>query len=307
LRSFLSQNGPFDAVHSHVAYAVGAPITAIAASVGIRARIAHQHEARSLGVDFQTLRQRLIRRGAMALYSLTATKRIGITEAAMEEIAGNSWRNKSNCEILLYGFDYSHFDGATERAHQLRAELGLRDSDQVIGHVGRFAPVKNHDFLLRVFAKVARVKHDIQLVLVGEGPLEPKTKLLAQELGIGDRVRFAGTSMDIPAYMSLFDLFLLPSFSEGLGIVCVEAQVAGTRVLASTTVPGEAAVVPGAFKSLPLDSGEDVWAQSVIELLALPKGDPVEWRRIVEQSVFGLERCIKDLHAIYREQLQPRA
>jgi len=306
LRRFLRDNGPFDAVHSHVAYAVSAPIIGIAALAGVPSRIAHQHEARSLGTDFRTLRQHLIRRGAMMLYALGATKRIGITEAAMEEIAGRNWRRNKHCSILLYGFDFSTFIGAAGRAMDLRRALELEPADCVIGHVGRFDPVKNHLFLLRTFAKVAETNPAARLVMVGRGRLEGEMKRLAEELGIGERVRFAGSTQDIAAYMALFDLFVFPSFSEGLGIVCVEAQAAGTRVLASDTVPSEAAVVPGGVDFLPLAIGEGAWAGRIQELLALPKPDPEEWRRAVEQSVFGLDRCVRDLHDIYREQLGRR-
>ena len=303
LRRFLKEHGPFDVVHSHVAYAVSAPIIAIAASVGVPSRIAHQHEARSLGVDFATIRARLIRRGAMALYGLTSTKRIGITEAAIEEIAGKSWRSSEDCSILLYGFDYSKFDGAEERARKLRRTLGLKPTDRVVGHVGRFDPVKNHGFLLRTFAQVAQADPDARLVMIGQGRLEPEMRELAKELGIEPLVRFAGSTLDIAAYMALFDLFLFPSFSEGLGIVCVEAQAAGTPVLTSDTVPPEAAVVPNAVEFLPLAAGERVWADRAVELLKAPRPDPTEWRRAVEQSVFGLKRCVGDLHAVYREEL----
>ena len=304
LRRFLKDEGPFDSVHSHTAYAVSAPIVAIAALSGVSSRIAHQHEARSLGADFRSFRQRLIRRGAMMLYPWAATRRIGITDAAIEEIAGKDWRRKDDCSVLLYGFDYSNFDRAADRAQALRGALALDSGHKVIGHVGRFAPVKNHAFLLRTFARAAAADPTLRLVLVGEGPLEAEMRELAQRLGVGDRIRFAGTTQDIAAHMALFDLFLLPSFSEGLGIVCVEAQVAGTRVLASDTVPREAAIVQGGIDFLPLASGEDAWAKRVTELLALPKPDAAEWRRIVEHSAFGLDRCIRDLHRIYREELK---
>jgi glycosyltransferase involved in cell wall biosynthesis len=307
LRGFLKEHGPFDVIHSHVAYAVSAPILVIAASAGVPSRIAHQHGARSVGVDFKTVRERLIRRAAMLLYRLAATKRIGITEAAIEEIAGSGWRAKSDCSILLYGFDYSNFTGAGDRARDLRRSLRLEPEDRVIGHVGRFDPVKNHEFLLRTFARAARIDPKVRLVMVGRGRLEARIRELAAELGVEEAFRFAGATHDIAAYMAMFDLFLFPSFSEGLGIVCVEAQAAGTRVLASDTVPPEAAIVPGAVEFLQLSAGEDVWAERAIEMLALPKPRPEQWRQAVEQSAFGLDRCVRDLHAIYRAELGLRA
>jgi glycosyltransferase involved in cell wall biosynthesis len=243
----------------------------------------------------------------MILTRVAATRRIGITEAAIEDIAGKNWRRKNDCSILLYGFDYSSFIGAADRAQELRRTLKVEPSDRVIGHVGRFDPVKNHVFLLETFAKIAQADLAARLVMIGRGRLQPEMETLARELRIEHLVRFAGPTQDIAAYMALFDLFLFPSFSEGLGIVCVEAQAAGTRVLASDKVPRESAVVPGGVEFLPLAAGESAWAARVGELLALPSPDPEEWRRAVEQSAFGLDRCVRDLHDIYREQLGSRA
>jgi glycosyltransferase involved in cell wall biosynthesis len=306
LRRFLKDEGPFDAIHSHVAFGVSAPAIAIATIVGVPRRIAHQHEARSRGADFRTTRDWLIRWAAILLYALTSTKRVGITEAAIEEIAGKRWRRNKDCSVLLYGFDYSQFSGAGERAKALRRALKLAPTDRVIGHVGRFDPVKNHHFLMKTFAKVAAADSHAYLVMVGRGRLEPNMRALASNLGIEDRIRFAGSTKDIAAHMALFDLLVFPSFSEGLGIVCIEAQAAGTRVLASQTVPHEASVVPGAVDFLLLDAGEDVWARRIGELLALPKPNPQKWRRTVEESAFGLDRCIRDLHALYREGFRGR-
>lgn len=305
LRRFLKERGPFDAVHSHTSR-VGGAIVAIAALAGVPSRIAHQHDARSAGPDFRSVREALLRRGTMVLTKLAATRRIGITQAAIEDIAGKNWRREKNCSILLYGFDFSNFSGASERAERVRRELGLEPHHRVIGHVGRFDPVKNHRFLLKTFAEIARSDPDTRLVLVGRGRLEPEMRSLANEIGIAGLVRFAGSTRDMAAHMALFDLFLFPSFSEGLGIVCVEAQAAGTRILTSDTVPREAAVVPGAVEFLPLALGEKAWAERASELLGQPSPDAEEWRLLVEQSAFGIDRCVHDLHEIYRSELGRR-
>ena len=303
LRRFLKEQGPFAAVHSHPSR-VGGPIVATAALAGVPSRIAHQHDARSAGPDFRTLRERLLRRGTMILTRLAATRRIGITQTAIEDIAGRNWRQAKDCSILLYGFDFSSFAGAADRARDLRERLKLERDERIIGHVGRFDQVKNHPFLLRTFARVAEADPQARLVMVGTGRLEADMRSLADQLGIAEAVRFAGATKDIAAYMALFDLFLFPSFSEGLGIVCVEAQAAGTRVLTSDTVPREAAVVAGGVEFLPLAAGEAAWARRALELLAMPGPDAAQWRQSVEQSAFGLDRCVEDLHAIYREELK---
>ena len=300
---FLRQEGPFQALHSHPSR-IGGAVVATGALAGVPSRIAHQHDARSAGPDFNSMKERLLRRATMSLTRVAATRRIGITEAAIEDIAGPNWQRERDCSILLYGFDYTSFEGASERAEELRKSLDLNDpAIRIVGHVGRFDQVKNHPFLLRSFARAARTDSALRLVMFGQGRLEAEMRSLAEELGIAERVRFAGATQDIAAFMALFDLFLFPSFSEGLGIVCIEAQAAGTRVLASDTVPAEAAVVPGAVEFLPLSAGEEVWAKRTAELAALPRPDSNAWRRVVEQSAFGIERCLSDLHSIYRQEL----
>jgi glycosyltransferase involved in cell wall biosynthesis len=299
---FLRTHGPFDAVHSHPSR-VGGAIVAAAALAGVPSRIAHQHDARSAGPDFKSVRDRLLHKGTMVLTKMAATRRIGITGTAIEDIAGRNWRRLKDCSILLYGYDFSAFADAASRTPALRESLQLAATDRIVGHVGRFDQVKNHPFLLRSFAQAAKLDPGLRLVMVGKGRLETEMRALAEQLGIADVVRFAGATQDIAAYMTLFDLFLFPSFSEGLGIVCVEAQAAGTRVLTSDTVPAEAAVVPGAVEFMPLASGESAWARRIAELASLPLPDRDEWRHIVEQSPFGIDRCLDDLHAIYREEL----
>lgn len=302
LRRFLKEQGPFAAVHSHPSR-VGGAILATAALARVPSRIAQQHDARSAGPDFRSAREVILHRGTRTLTALAATRRIGITEAAIEDIAGRNWRTRKNCSVLLYGFDFSSFRGAAERAQSLRQALQLGPEDQIIGHVGRFDQVKNHPFLLHTFAKVAESDRSARLVMVGTGRLQADMRELADQLGIGSAVRFADATQDIAAYMALFELFVFPSFSEGLGIVCVEAQAAGTRVLASDTVPREAAVAPGGVKFLPLSAGEDAWARRIRQMLDLPDPNAEEWLEEVEKSAFGLDRCVEDLHEIYREEL----
>ena len=306
LRGFFKANR-FDVVHSHLGFAVSGPVLAIASGAGVRGRIAHQHEARSLGRDFRSLKGRIVKAAGTVLANRYSTRRLGISEATIEELAGKSWREDPNCSVLLYGFDYSSFEDAAPRAADLRRSLGIPPDHRIIGHVGRFDPVKNHDFLLRIFARLARQRQDVVLVMVGRGRLQPEVEALADQLRIRERVIFAGPTEDVPAFMTLFDLFVFPSFSEGLGIVCLEAQAAGTPSLVSNTVPPEVGVVPGAIEFEPLDSGIDAWAERMDSLLALAPPNPEEWRRIVENSPFGVARCIRDLDAIYREQLESAA
>lgn len=305
-RRLLLDEGPFAAIHSHATPVFAAPALAAAKRAGVPVRIAHSHSARSQGADYP-LKYRIGRRIAMLWLKRAATRRIGISEASIKEIAGTNWRMDPAASILLYGFDFDRNRGGAERAKILRQKLGIPEDSPVVGNVARFNPVKNHDLLLKAFAACKREVHDAHLVMVGTGPLQSDVETLAENLGLKAQTHFAGTTDDVPAYMAMFDLFALPSFSEGLGIVCVEAQAAGTRALVSDTTPAEATVIPGAVETLPLDAGASGWGASMARLLALPPPDPAEWLRQVEQSKFGIQRCLDDLNDIYLAEIERTA
>lgn len=303
-RRFLEANGPFAAVHSHV-YLFSARLLTAAKKAKVPVRIGHCHAARSRGSDHQTVRHKLRRGVGIAWLKRSATRRIGISEAAIEEIAGPHWASDPANSILLYGFDFSRFRGASQRAGALRSKLGIAENAPVVGHVGRFEPVKNHAFLVEAFAAALRQVPDARLVLVGEGPVREAIAEKSKGLGIDSQILFPGTTDDVAAYMRMFDLFVLPSFSEGLGIVVVEAQAAGTRSIVSDAVAREAAVIPDAVEFLPLADGPDAWGRAIAEEIrsrsrAVHSDD---WLAQVEQSRFGLARCIEELDEIYRAEL----
>jgi glycosyltransferase involved in cell wall biosynthesis len=100
----------------------------------------------------------------------------------------------------------------------------------VVTMVARFTEVKEHDVLLRAFAKLAPGP---RLRLVGDGPLRAVSERLAQELGIGGRVEFLGDRGDVPALLADSDLFVLASKFEMLPISILEGMRAGLPIIAS--------------------------------------------------------------------------
>jgi glycosyltransferase involved in cell wall biosynthesis len=300
---FLRDEGPFSVVHSHTPARLSAPALHVAKRAGVPVRIAHSHSAYSQG-NREPLRRRVAKQFAIPWLKSAATRRVGISELALEEVAGKDWRDDPFATVLLYGFDFSQFAGAAERASTLRAKLGIPDKASVIGHIGRFEPVKNHALLVDAFSICVRELPDAHFVLVGDGRLRDSVEKHVQSIGLADRVHFPGTTKDVAAFMSMFDLFVLPSFSEGLGIVVVEAQAAGTRALISERTPAEASVVPGAVEVLPLAAGPEAWGKAMARLALEPPGDATDWLEQVERSPFGIQRCIDELEAIYRSELE---
>lgn len=101
-------------------------------------------------------------------------------------------------------------------------------------NVARLVPQKNHRLLLQAYALT---QTSLPLVIVGDGPLRKELETLAAELGIADRVHFAGRQLNPYPWMLHARLFVLSSSHEGLGIVLLEALACGTPVV-SVDCPG---------------------------------------------------------------------
>ncbi|HWA61485.1 MAG TPA: glycosyltransferase [Caulobacteraceae bacterium] len=108
--------------------------------------------------------------------------------------------------------------------------------------VGRLEHQKAHDMLLRAYA-ASRASKDHDLVIVGRGSLEARTRALAAELGIADKVRFTGFQANPWALMARAKLFVLPSRWEGFPSVVAEALACGVPALVTSCDFGPAEVV----------------------------------------------------------------
>ncbi|HWP99574.1 MAG TPA: glycosyltransferase [Vicinamibacterales bacterium] len=116
-----------------------------------------------------------------------------------------------------------------------------RAGGAVVGTAGRLSPEKGFDVALRALAEL-RSERVVRLLLLGEGPERATLERLAAELGVADRVLLPGYRADARRYMRLFDVFILPSLTEGLPITLLEAMQAGVPIVA-TRVGGVAAVL----------------------------------------------------------------
>lgn len=113
-----------------------------------------------------------------------------------------------------------------------RASLAVAPARPFVVAAGRLVRQKGFDILIRAFAAAAAAR-GMELVLLGEGPLEAELRALAFDLGVGDRVRFAGFQSNPWAWFARARLFVLSSRWEGFGNVVAEAMACGAPVLVS--------------------------------------------------------------------------
>jgi glycosyltransferase involved in cell wall biosynthesis len=120
----------------------------------------------------------------------------------------------------------------SERA-LLRTQLGVCDDEAVVLAIGRMSKEKGHADLLRALGRLRSLSRKWKLVLVGAGPERDSLGQLAQELGISERVQFAGFHADVRPFYAIADVFVLPSHSEGSSNVLLEAMMAKVPIAAT--------------------------------------------------------------------------
>lgn len=283
----------YDVVHCHGLSFIGVALYC-AWQEGVHIRIAHSHGTSEPA-------RPITRRTFLALAKHAArrlpTHRIGCSTEAAEALFGRGCLSKE-VSVLYCGVDLSY--GAAMVSAPSKESLGISRSATTIGCVANFIPAKNHAFLLDVFARILQFDSGAHLILVGDGQNKEAIVKRSAMLGITDRVHLLGRRKDVPALLSIFDVFLLPSLTEGLPIALLEAQAHGVPCLTSTAVTRESEVVAGLVKFIPLTAPLEVWARAAIAI-ARPTSnrDPERSRRVFERSPYNIDRGVSLLTEIY--------
>lgn len=110
-----------------------------------------------------------------------------------------------------------------------RRELGIPDDVKVLLSVGELNKNKNHETVIRALAKISNVHY----MIAGQGPLKEHLQKVADDLGIADRVKLLGYRDDVAELCAAADIFVFPSFREGLPLSLMEAMASGLPCVVS--------------------------------------------------------------------------
>lgn len=142
---------------------------------------------------------------------------------------------KISGDVVYNGIDLERFQPVAKKDGQLRSKLGIGSDAVVIGQVGQLVRHKRADFLIHAFSTLLKqVRRPIHLCLVGAGPMQASLEQLVSSLGIEAHVTITGYVDDVlPYYQHVFDINVLVSREEGLGISAIEGSACGLPVLVS--------------------------------------------------------------------------
>jgi glycosyltransferase involved in cell wall biosynthesis len=143
---------------------------------------------------------------------------------------------------VLNGVPIDRFAWTPERRAAARSALGVSDDTLLIGAVGRLVALKNQRLLIEVLPALAKQHPAVKLVVIGGGPLEAELRALAEAQGVADRVMVLGQRTDVADLTPGFDIFAMPSLTEGLSIALLEACATRLAIVA-TAVGGNPEII----------------------------------------------------------------
>lgn len=205
------------------------------------------------------------------ILSLFSNKIIAVSDSVRRYLIEHSLIFNRKIKVIYNAVDFDKFERRIGQSNRLlmRRKLGFDQADFLIGCVSKLSACKGQHFLIEALCEIKKSFPQIKLCMVGwdTGSFQEQLENLAEAKGVIENVSFLGGRDDIPEILGAFDLFVLPSLSEGFGLSLIEAMYTGLPVVA-TRRDGILEIIDDRRDGLlvpPADSG--ALAARVIELL----------------------------------------
>jgi len=156
-----------------------------------------------------------------------------VNSPVVEEVfVKSSGTPRERVVMIPNGLDLDRFRPGIESG-KVRAEFGIPEGNKIVGIISRLHPVKGHRHFLDAASIFLRDNPDTSVLIVGDGPCEPELRKQASDLGISDRVHFAGYRSDVDVLYNAMDVAAFTSLSEGLSNSLIEGMATETPMVAS--------------------------------------------------------------------------
>lgn len=170
--------------------------------------------------------------------------------------------------VIPNGTDCSEYRPSAEAGAKLRKLLGLPSARLVVGHVGRFHPMKDQVNLVRAISRAIAKGHDIQGVFIGEGHVDGPVRAAAREFGIDARITTLGVRSDLPEILPGLDVFVLSSaWGEAFSLAVGEAMAAGVPVV--VTAVGDSPWLVGSTGVVAPPNDHEALAAGLVKLIEM--------------------------------------
>ena len=259
--------------------------------------------------DVQTIRLDagrfpLLRRAILRLALQGPTHVRVMSHAMMRDVRRHYLLPERKLRLVSNGVDVGRFS-RLEHPVRFKTALGLPADARVVVLIGRLAPEKGHGILLDAARSLTSRHPKTRYLFVGDGPMRDELMQQVQARGLELWVRLLGFRDDIPSFLGIADLLVLPSIAvEGMPAVILEAMAAGIPVIASDIGGVREVVVDGETGKVVQPGDPAALAQALDELLSLDNAAlrkiGLAGRRRVEEQ-FAWQRVVEQLLTMYQE------
>ena len=258
--------GKIDIIHSHLNANSGI-ICKAAKMAGIPYRISHCHaDIRFRGNRANNLKEEV---------------KLQVLRIFVNKYSNHYWACSHEAWKRLFYFwkkevvvpnmiDVQKYLSTSKHKQEVKATIGMKGKF-VVGSVGRVARIKNYELILKAIAILNKRGCETHFVCYGRFDAQKdayckELQQLSDSLGITDKVHFKGNTINVTHDIKAFDVFLMPSITEGFGMAAIEAQAAGIPTLLSIGIPRIVDVGLGLVKFMPFDPKG--WANEILKIQA---------------------------------------
>lgn len=261
--------GHIDIIHSHL-NANGGIICMAAKQMGIKCRICHCHaDIKFKGSKVQNLKEEISLAILKVFVNYYGNRFWACSKAAWKRLF-YGWHNQV---VIPNMIDAEKYLSSPEEREKAKAAIGM-EGKLVIGSVGRVARIKNYELAISTIAELKTKGTEAHFVCYGRFDENDAycNQLLnqAKEMGVTEFVHFKGNTTQVAQDIKAFDVFLMPSTTEGFGMTAIEAQAAGIPTLLSTGVPRIVDIEAGLASFYPLNDTSK-WVEGVQNALHIPR------------------------------------
>ena len=289
LKRFFSEHPEYKIVHMHASSTTYIEPLVAAVKSGVPTTIMHSHNSFQGGSPIHKYIHKFNKR----ILKKYATHYFSCSEKASEWMYGND----SNKAIMIpNGIDTDAYAFNKEIRTCMRMELGI-DNKLCICNVGRFHHAKNHNYILEIFKTLHEQNPNSVLLLVGDGVLKDAIRQKVADFGLENSVIFVGVRSDVNRIMQAADVFLMPSYHEGLPVTLVEAQAAGMPCVVSDVITRQVALSEN-IKYISLEEPVELWVDSIN---AFAQKDRISDFKYILEKGFDIKTTSKKLESFYLE------
>ena len=280
----------FIAIHSHVSYYSGF-ICLVAYLADIKKRITHSHTTNDL-------RKKNILRNIYNLFSKLLIKIFSNIKLACGQMAGKYLYGNSRFTVLNNGIDLEKYKSITdEQVNKLKEELNISKDKFVIGHVGRFVDIKNQKYFIELSKSMQKLQNNFIIVLVGHGNDFDKIKNLIERNNLQEYFILPGLREDIPIFMKMFDVFVMPSLYEGFPLVVVEALAGDNICFLSDRISKETNIIESRVNFFDLNGDMEEICKSIVQKCG--QKEKINIYKLIEEKGFSNNKIAKKIQNIY--------